>query len=92
MKTGDVVFQNYAGTHRYGKVIEIKENFKGDGWRWAKVVWADDQQFTEAQKWKAKLRGKPENHFIPQYYRCDDVQIINVNRTIHKLLKLQNDL
>jgi len=91
MKVNDAVFQSYAGTHRYGKVIEIKENFKDDGWKWAKVLWVDDEAFVTSQKWKAKLRGKPENHFIPEYYRCDDIQTINVNRTIHKLLKLQND-
>jgi len=50
-----------------------------------------NETFVTSQKWKAKLRGKPENHFIPEYYRCDDIQTINVNRTIHKLLKLQND-
>jgi hypothetical protein len=92
MNKGDTVFQNYAGTHRYGKIIEIKENFKGDGWKWAKVTWANDEEYSKAQKWKAKLRGKPDDHFIPKYYRCDDIQTIDVNKTIHKLLKLQNDL
>jgi hypothetical protein len=92
MKVNDVVFQNYAGTHRYGKVIETKENFKGDGWKWAKIIWASDEKYSKSQKWKAKLRGKSDDHFIPEYYRCDDIQIIDVNNTVQKLLKLQNDL
>ena len=43
MKVNDIVFQNYGGLHRYGKVQEIRENFKGDGWKWAKINWADDE-------------------------------------------------
>ena len=31
MKINDTVFQNYSGLHRYGKVVEVKENYKGDG-------------------------------------------------------------
>ena len=27
MKINDIVFQNYGGVHRYGKVKEVKENF-----------------------------------------------------------------
>jgi hypothetical protein len=29
MKVNDIVFQNYGGLHRYGKVEEVKENLKG---------------------------------------------------------------
>ena len=89
MKVNDIVFQNYGGLHRYGKVEEVKENLKGDGWSWAKVEWLDDSGFEASQKWKAKLRGKDENHFIPKYYRCDDVQIINLNKTLKTLVKLK---
>lgn len=89
MKVNDIVFQNYGGLHRYGKVQEIRENFKGDGWKWAKINWADDEAFTSSQKWKAKLRNKDEDHFIPEYYRCDDVQIIDVGKTLQTLIKLQ---
>ena len=89
MKINDVVFQNYGGGHRYGKVQEIKENFKGDGWLWAKIEWVDDEMYTISQKWKAKLRNKSEDHFIPKYYRCDDVQTIDLNKTLQTLVKLQ---
>tara|TARA_R100001163_G_C5055460_1_gene191925 strand:+ start:104 stop:382 length:279 start_codon:yes stop_codon:yes gene_type:complete len=91
MKIGDVVFQNYGGLHRYGKVEEVRDNFKGDGWSWAKIYWADDHCYTTCQRWKAKMRNKDRDHFIPKYYRCDDVQIIDLNKTFYKLLKLQND-
>jgi len=89
MRINDIVFQNYAGTHRYGKVEEIKENFKGDGWLWAKIHWVDDEKYIAAQKWKSKLRNKSEDHFIPKYYRCDDVQIIDLNKTLKTLVKLK---
>jgi hypothetical protein len=89
MKVNDVVFQNYGGLHRYGKVEEVKENFKGDGWIWAKIDWVDDEKYIASQQWKAKMRNESENHFIPKYYRCDDVQIIDLNKTLQALIKLQ---
>ena len=58
MKVNDIVFQSYGGVHRYGKVEEVKENFKGDGWLWAKVEWIDDERFISSQKWKATLKIK----------------------------------
>ena len=70
-------------------VDQIKEDFKGDGWKWAKIEWVDDEMYTTSQKWKAKLRNKNEDHFIPKYYRCDDVQIINLNKTLKTLVKLK---
>jgi hypothetical protein len=90
MKVNDVVFQNYGGLHRYGKVKEIKENLEGDGWSWLKVDWADDSGFVTSQRWKAEMRGEKENYFIPKYYRSDDVQKIDLNKTLQTLLKLQN--
>ena len=89
MKVNDIVFQNYGGLHRYGKVEEVKENFKGDGWSWAKIDWVDDEKYISSQQWKAKLRNKNEDHFIPTYYRCDDVQIIDLNKTLKNLVKLK---
>jgi hypothetical protein len=89
MKTGDAVFQNYGGIHRYGKVKEVKENFKGDGWTWAKIDWVEDEKYLTSQKWKAQIRGKEENHFIPQYYRCDDVQRIELDKSLRTLVKLK---
>jgi tRNA(Glu) U13 pseudouridine synthase TruD len=89
MKLGDSVFQNYSGIQRFGKVIEVKENFKGDSWKWVKVDWVDDDVYVTAQKWKAKIRGKDDNHFIPDYHRCDDLQKIDLNKTIHTLLRLK---
>ena len=49
MKTGDTVFQNYGGIHRYGKVSEVKQNFKGDGWSWLKISWVNDEKYIKAQ-------------------------------------------
>ena len=89
MKTGDAVFQNYGGLHRYGKVKEIKENFKGDGWTWAKIEWVEDGKFDASQRWKAKMRNKDKNTFIPEYYRADDVQKIDLDKSIRALLKLR---
>tara|TARA_Y100000592_G_scaffold94186_1_gene158573 strand:- start:409 stop:687 length:279 start_codon:yes stop_codon:yes gene_type:complete len=89
MRVGDTVFQNYGGLHRYGKVKQVKENLKGDGWSWAKIDWVDDEKFIASQKWKAEMRNEDENHFIPEYYRCDDVQTINLNKTLKTLVKLK---
>jgi hypothetical protein len=89
MKINDVVFQNYGGVHRYGKVLEIKENFEGDGWIWAKIDWIDDEQFVTSQKWKAQMRGLKENTYLPEYYRSDDIQKIDLNKTIKTLLKFE---
>ena len=89
MKVNDIVFQNYGGLHRYGKVEEVKENFKGDGWTWARIDWVDDKKYITSQKWKAKMRNENEDHFIPKYYRCDDIQTINLNKTLKTLVKLK---
>jgi hypothetical protein len=89
MNINDTVFQNYGGLHRYGKVKEVKKNFKGDGWSWAKIDWVDDEKFTTCQRWKAKMRGENSDHFIPKYYRCDDIQVIDLNKTLQSLIKLQ---
>jgi hypothetical protein len=89
MKVNDTVYQNYGGLHRYGKVEEVKENFKGDGWSWAKIEWIDDDRYVTSQMWKAKLRSKDKNYFIPEYYRCDDVHKIDLNKTLKTLVKLK---
>ena len=89
MKIGDVVFQNYAGLHRYGKVQEIKENLKNDGWSWFKVEWVDDDRFVTSQRWKAEMRNEDRDHFIPEYYRADDIQLIDLNKTLRTLVKLK---
>ena len=88
MNVGDVVFQLYGGIHRYGKVIDKKENFKGDNWAWFKIDWADDERYVTSQRWKAEMRGEDKDHFIPQYYRGDDVQKINLENTLKTLNKL----
>ena len=89
MKTGDAVFQLYGGVHRYGKVVEIKENFKGDGWSWFKVEWVGDDRFVTSQRWKAEMRNEDKDHFIPEYYRADDIQLIDLNKTLKTLVKLK---
>jgi hypothetical protein len=89
MKIGDVVFQNYAGLHRYGKVQEIKENLKNDGWCWFKIDWVDDERYIKSQQWKAEMRGEDKNHFLPKYYRADDIQKIDLNKALKTLVKLK---
>ncbi len=91
MKIGDVVFQNYSGLHRYGKVIKVKENFKGDGWSWFEINWVNDEKYINAQQWKAEMRGEEKNHYIPQFYRADDIQSINIEQTIDTLLQLKDE-
>jgi hypothetical protein len=90
MNLGDTVFQNYGGLHRYGKVTEVKKDFKGDGWSWFKIDWVDDERYIKCQQWKAKIRGKDKNHFIPKDYRSDDISFVDINQTLKTLIKLQN--
>ena len=90
MKVGDTVFQNYGGIHRYGKVTEVKPRFKGDDWSWFKIDWSNDNRFVTAQKWKANMRGEKENYFIPEYYRADDIQRIDLEKVLETLLNLKN--
>jgi hypothetical protein len=90
MKIGDTVFQDYAGIHRYGKIEEVKDNLLGDRWSWFKVKWANDEQYIKSQRWKAEMRGEEENHFIPDYYRADDIQNIDIDKTLKALSILKN--
>ena len=90
MKIGDTVFQSYSGLHRYGKVIEVKNDMKGDGWSWFKVDWVDDIRYINCQQWKAQMRGEEKNFYIPDYYRADDIQKFDINETLKTLIKLQN--
>lgn len=85
MKIGDCVFQLYGGMHRYGSVKEINRDMNGDGWTWLKIDWIDDEEYERAMKWKAELRNKKPDEFILEYYRCDDVHRINVDRTLNIL-------
>ena len=90
MKIGDTVFQDYAGIHRYGRIEEVKDNLLGDRWSWFKVNWTNDSSYETAQKWKAEMRGMEESAYLPEYYRADDIQKIDLNKTLQALLKLQN--
>ena len=89
MKVNDTVFQNYGGLHRYGKIKEIKENLKNDGWSWFKIEWVDDDPFVRSQRWKAEMRNEDSDHFIPKYYRADDIQKIDLNKTLKTLVILK---
>ena len=89
MKKGDTVFQCYSGIHRYGKIKDIKHNLKGDQWSWFSIEWIDDEKFINSQKWKAKMRGLAEDSYTPEYYRADDIQKIDINKSIRTLLKLK---
>jgi hypothetical protein len=88
MKIGDIVFQLYGGLHRYGKVKEIKKDMNGDRWNWFKVDWVDDERYETSQKWKAQMRSMEENTYIPEYYRGDDIQKIDLDSTLKTLKKL----
>ena len=90
MKINDTVYQNYGGIHRYGKVQEIKENLKNDGWSWFRIEWVDDELFLRSQRWKAEMRNEDRDCFIPKYYRSDDIQKIDLNKTLKTLVKLKD--
>ena len=84
MKIGTVVKNEYQGIVRYGKVNVV---FKGDdGWTWCEVDWVDDEQYQEAVAYRNKLSNK--NHNRP-FYRVDELNQIDLNKTLQTLLKLQ---
>ena len=73
----------------FAKCKEVKENFKGDGWSWAEIDWVDDEKYVSCKRWKAKMRNESEDHFLPKYYRADDIQTIDLNKTLKTLVKLK---
>ena len=40
--------------------------------------------------WKSKLRNVDQDEFIPEYYRCDDIQRINIGKVLSTLEKIAN--
>ena len=90
MKVGDFVRNSHHGLQRYGKVTKVLKNFKGDSWTYFDVEWVDDERYVKCQQWKAEMRGEAKNHFVPEYYRADDISFVDINQTLKTLIKLQN--
>ncbi len=85
MKIGTFVSNHYQGIMRYGKVNNV---FKGeDGWSWCEVGWIGDDQYQEAIQNRNNISNKDHNK---TFYRVDELNQIDLNKTIETLLKLQN--
>ena len=85
MNIGTVVRNDYQGIIRYGKV---NATFKGDdGWTWCEVNWIDDEKYERAITYRNKLSGKDHRKM---FYRVDELNQFDLNKTLQTLLKLQN--
>ena len=87
MKVGDFVINRFHSLYRYGIIKEIKTNLKGDGWSYFDVDWVEDQEYQRVVKNIQKWSGR---EYEPQYYRADQIQKLDVDKTIQTLIKLQN--
>ena len=85
MKVGEYVRQEYCGILRLGKVKEVIKGEGIDQWSYIKVDWVDDEQYESSVAWKEKVR---KESYHQDLWRVDNVQRIDINKTIQTLLKL----
>ena len=83
MQIGDYVKQEYSGILRFGKVKEVVKG--SDQWSYVKVDWVDDEKYESSIVWKEKVR---KESYHQDLWRIDNVQRIDINKTIQTLLKL----
>lgn len=87
MQVGDYVKQEYSGILRLGKVKEVIKGEGNDKWSYVKVDWVDDEKYESSIAWKEEVR---KESYHQDLWRVDNVQRIDINKTIQTLLKLQN--
>jgi len=87
MKVGDFVRNSHHGLQRYGKVTKVLKNLKGDSWTYFDIEWIDDERYRKAVR---NIEERSNRKYEPEYYRADQVQTLDVNKTLKTLLKLQN--
>jgi hypothetical protein len=85
MQIGDYVRQEYSGILRLGKVKEVVEGKEDDGWLYVMVDWVDDEKYESSVAWKEEVR---KESYHQDLWRIDNVQRIDINKTIQTLLKL----
>ena len=85
MQIGDYVRQEYSGILRLGKVKEVVEGKENDGWLYVVVDWVDDEKYESSVAWKEEVR---KESYHQDLWRIDNVQRIDINKTIQTLLKL----
>ena len=86
MKIGDFVTNDYHGIIRYGKVIGAYS--KQDGWTYFDVDWVDDDVYINAIRNRKDITDK--DHTL-RFYRADQIQKFDLNKTVQTLLKLQTN-
>jgi hypothetical protein len=85
MQIGDYVRQEYSGILRLGKVKEVVEGKENDVWLYVRVDWVDDEKYESSVAWKEEVR---KESYHQDLWRVDNVQRIDINKTIQSLLKL----
>jgi uncharacterized protein YifE (UPF0438 family) len=88
MKIGDFVRNSHHGLQRYGKIIKVLKNLKGDSWTYFDVEWVNDEKYRKTVK---NIEEKSNRKYELEYYRADQLQTLNVDQTLKTLLKLKND-
>ena len=82
MKKGQAVYQNWQGVRRYGIVDDTR--FK-DEWKYATVVWFNDEVYERAMADLADLRNGTLNDFAVYEYRIDELECIDLKQTLDTL-------
>ena len=77
------VWTKHGTTLRFGKVEE--EKIEG-GWKFYSVGWVDDDAYEEGTRWLEKMR--PGQEFTKKWYRVDEVNVFQPDKTIETLRKL----
>jgi hypothetical protein len=77
------VWAKHGTSLRFGRVEE--EKIEG-GWKFYSVGWVDDDAYAEGTKWLEKLR--PGEVHAKKWYRIDEVNVFQPDKTIETLRKL----
>ena len=80
------VWTKHGTSLRFGRVEE--EKIEG-GWKFYSVEWFDDEKYEEADAWSAWLhRSESPEDFVKKWYRVDEVNVFQPDKTIETLRKL----
>jgi len=89
IKIGDVVKNKYHGLERFGVVVETfkKTGWAHRDWLFLKVDWINDKVYEESIAWRKNLTN---TDYLLSEYRIDQVQKVDVERTIETLEKCKS--
>lgn len=86
MKKGHAVYQNWQGIRRYGIVEDTRVK---DEWKYATVIWFNDEVYERAMADLADLRHGTLNDFTVYEYRVDELECIDLKQVLATLKAMQ---